>query len=117
MRYSSWLICYSDLMEAGALIVEARKRAGITQTELATRMGTHQSVVARWETGKTQPTLETVIKAVEATGLELTVTISGSDPTEPRLSVFSREDEMTRLMQELRQMNANQARMAWINGR
>ncbi len=104
-------------MDVGQLIVEARRRAGITQTELASRMGTHQSVIARWETGKTQPSLETVIRAVEAAGLELTVTISGSDPTEPRLLVFSREDETTRLMQELRQMNANQARIAWINGR
>ncbi len=104
-------------MDAGQLIVEARKRAEITQTELASRMGTHQSVVARWETGKTQPTLETVVRAVEAAGLELTVTISGSDPSQPELSVSSREDETSQLVQELRQMNANQARIAWINGR
>jgi len=99
------------------LINEARQLAGITQTELASRMGTHQSVVARWETGKTQPTLETVIRAVEAAGLELTVNISESDADQPGLSVSSREDETTRLMQELRQMNADQARIAWIKGR
>ncbi len=105
-------------MDAAELIVEARKRAGITQTELASRMGTHQSVVARWETGKTQPTLETVIRAVEAAGLELTVRISGSEPNQPELSVSSREkDETTLLMQELRQMNADQARLRWIKGR
>jgi transcriptional regulator with XRE-family HTH domain len=104
-------------MEAGTLIVETRKRAGITQTELASRMGTHQSVVARWETGKTQPTFETVIRAVEAAGLELTVNLSGSDTDQPGLSVSRREDETARLMQELRQMNADQARLRWIKGR
>ena len=103
-------------MDAGQLIVEARKRAGLTQTELASRMGTHQSVVARWETGKTQPTLETVVRAVEAAGLELTVAISGSDP-DPELSVSSRKDEATRLMRELHQTTAYQTRLAWIKAR
>ncbi len=103
-------------MEAGTIIVDARKRAGITQTELASRMETHQSVVARWETGKTQPSLETVMRAVEAAGLELTVTISGADPN-PERSVSSRENETGRIIQDLRQMNASQASMAWINGR
>jgi predicted transcriptional regulator len=104
-------------MNSGKLIVEARKRVAITQTELAHRMGTHQSVIARWETGKTQPTLETVIRAVEAAGLELIVNISGSDADQPGLSVSRREDETARLMRELRQMNADQARITWIRGR
>jgi transcriptional regulator with XRE-family HTH domain len=104
-------------VDVGALINEARQLAGITQTELASRMGTHQSVVARWETGKTQPTLETVIRAVEAAGLELTLNISGSNSNSPELSISGRENETTRMMQELRQMNADQARMAWIKGR
>ena len=103
-------------MEAGTLIGEARKRAGITQTELASRMGSHQSMVARWETGKTQPTLETVIKAVEAAGQELTVNISGS-AHDPERSVSGQEDDTARLIQELRQMNADQARISWIKGR
>jgi len=103
-------------MDAGQLIVEARKRAQMTQTELASRMGTHQSVVARWETGKTQPTLETVSRAVEAAGLELTVNISGSDP-DPERSVSGHEDETTRLIQELQRMNADQARIAWVRAR
>ncbi len=103
-------------MDAGQLIVEARKRAQMTQTELASRMGTHQSVVARWETGKTQPTLETVIRAVESAGLKLTVSISGPDPNHPELSVSRGEDKTTRLMQELRQMSADQTRLRWIKG-
>ncbi len=104
-------------MDAGQLIVEARKRAEITQTELASRMGTHQSVVARWETGRTQPTLETVVRAVEAAGLELNVTISGSSLNQPKLSVSPEEEDTTRMMKEFRQMSANNARLRWIKGR
>ena len=104
-------------MDAGQLISKARRRAEITQTELASRMGTYQSVVARWETGKTQPTLATVNRAVEATGLELIVTISGPETDQSEFSVSSRRDETSRTMRELRQMSTDQARMRWIKGR
>jgi transcriptional regulator with XRE-family HTH domain len=66
-------------MTAATLIVEARKRAGITQAELARRMGTHQPVVARWESGRTQPDLATVQRAVRAAGFELTVALTAGD--------------------------------------
>lgn len=66
-------------MTGGLLIAEARKRAGITQVELATRLGTHQSVVARWETGRTRPDFDTVQRAVRAAGFDLGVTISPAD--------------------------------------
>ena len=66
-------------MTGGLLIAEARKRAGITQVELAMRLGTHQSVVARWETGRTHPDFDTVQRAVRAAGFDLGVSISPAD--------------------------------------
>jgi len=39
-------------MVGNELIREARLRARMTQAELADRLGTHQSVVARWESGR-----------------------------------------------------------------
>ncbi len=60
-------------------MTEARKRAGITQTELAARLGTHQSVVARWETGRSQPSFENVRRAVRASGLDLVVGLAAFD--------------------------------------
>lgn len=66
-------------MIGGLLIVEARKRAGLTQAQLAEGMGTHQSVVARWETGRTTPTCETVVRAVRAAGFDLGVSLSPLD--------------------------------------
>lgn len=58
-------------MTAGTLIREARRRAGITQAELASRVGTTQSAVARLERSRTDPSLERVVEVVEACGLEL----------------------------------------------
>ena len=40
---------------------EARQRKGITQAELADALGITQQGVARWESGKSYPTVETLI--------------------------------------------------------
>ena len=53
------------------MIREARRRAGLTQRELAERMRTTQSAVARLERGRTEPSYEHVVDAVRACGLEL----------------------------------------------
>jgi len=60
-------------MRGGQLIREARRRAGLTQRELAERLGTTQSVVARWEADVTAPTFDTVVRALRACGFELDV--------------------------------------------
>ena len=49
-------------------LIAARSRAGLTQGEIAQRMGTTQSVIARLEGGKRQPSMRTVQRYAEATG-------------------------------------------------
>ncbi|MGH9184425.1 MAG: helix-turn-helix domain-containing protein [Acidimicrobiales bacterium] len=55
------------------LVHRLRTEAGLTQAELAERMGTTQSAVARMEGGGTRPTLETLEKLAAAVGAELVV--------------------------------------------
>lgn len=69
-------------MNGGSVIRRARRRAGISQAELARRLDTKQPVIARWEAGTRSPTLETVSRAVEACGLALDVAIVERDPGE-----------------------------------
>ena len=104
-------------MNAGQLIADARAQTGLTQTELASRMGTHQSVVARWESGKTQPSFETVARAVSAAGLELTVTISKPGSNKRSAYRLNPTDELARAVMELEQLSFDQARLRWIKGR
>lgn len=54
-------------------IIDARKQARLTQGDLATRMCTTQSAVARMESGRQMPSTKTLMKVVEATGTELLV--------------------------------------------
>lgn len=58
-------------MRGGDLIREARRRARLTQGELAGRLGTTQSAIARLETGGTEPSYERVVEAVRACGFDL----------------------------------------------
>lgn len=53
------------------LLRDARKRAGLTQRELARRARTSQSVVARIELGRTSPSLATLTRLLHAAGFEL----------------------------------------------
>jgi transcriptional regulator with XRE-family HTH domain len=69
-------------MLGGDLIREARRRAGFTQAELAVRAGTTQSGIARWESGRTSPSLDDVRRLIRLCGFDLEVAIvpyDGSD--------------------------------------
>jgi transcriptional regulator with XRE-family HTH domain len=58
-------------MSPSTLVRSARRRAGLTQVELAQRLGTTQPVVARLENADSNPTLATLERALEAAGYEL----------------------------------------------
>lgn len=61
------------ISEFRELVYRLRTEAGLTQAELAERMGTTQSAIARMEGGGTRPTLETLEKLAVAMGQELVV--------------------------------------------
>jgi transcriptional regulator with XRE-family HTH domain len=60
--------------ELAGMLIEARMRAELSQVELAERMGTSQSTVARLESGTSAPSLNTLRRFAEATGCEVRVT-------------------------------------------
>ena len=72
-------LCYNFAMRSSDLLVAGRRRAGLSQEQLAGRMGRPQSTIARWEKGQQHPPLESVIEALRACDLELTVGIARYD--------------------------------------
>ena len=67
---------YNPLEEEFALaatIAEARGRAGLTQQEVAQRMHTTQSNIARLEAGRTLPSTRTLEKFAQAVGARLKI--------------------------------------------
>jgi transcriptional regulator with XRE-family HTH domain len=57
-------------LRTGLLIREARQYAGLSQRELAARLGTKQSVVSRWERGVDTPRVDTLARILQACGFE-----------------------------------------------
>jgi transcriptional regulator with XRE-family HTH domain len=55
------------------MVRSARESCGLTQHELALRMGSTQSTVARWETGAHQLTLATLDRIATALGVAMHV--------------------------------------------
>ena len=59
--------------ELSRSVIAARTNAKLTQAELAERMKTTQSVVARLESGRTHPSTKTLEKIALATGTRLRI--------------------------------------------
>ena len=66
-------------MKGGTLVREARRRAGLTQAELAERLGTTQSAIARLEGGGSEPSFERVVEAVRVCGFEFVPQLNEAD--------------------------------------
>jgi transcriptional regulator with XRE-family HTH domain len=61
------------------VIYSARRRARLTQAEVARRLGVPQSQVSRWERGAVVPSFEALQRVVRACELELTIGIANRD--------------------------------------
>jgi len=56
---------------AGSLILSARIKAGLTQRQLAERLGVSQPTVAAYESGRRQPTVPMLMRFLAAAGFDL----------------------------------------------
>jgi transcriptional regulator with XRE-family HTH domain len=76
MREPKYRKAYRALEEEFVLasaVIDARNRAGLTQQQLARKMGTTQPVVARLESGGTRPSMRTLERLAKATGSRLLI--------------------------------------------
>ena len=78
-------------MHGATVLTRARKRAGLTQAELARRAGTSQPVISAYEHGRRDPSIETLRRLVRAAGAELELGI-GARAT-PDLPPAADDDE------------------------
>jgi transcriptional regulator with XRE-family HTH domain len=76
MKHPAYRDAYDALEDEftlAAVLIRARIDAGLTQEQLAERMGTKQEVVARWESGKVLPSTRTLARLAKATGTALRI--------------------------------------------
>jgi transcriptional regulator with XRE-family HTH domain len=65
----------------GRLLGDARRRAGLTQADLAQRLAISQAAVARLEQPESNPRLATLDRALRAAGVELVISTRPRQPS------------------------------------
>lgn len=93
-----------DQIKIGSFIKELRKEKGLTQEELAERLGVSRRTVSRWETGSNLPDLDILIEMADFYELELRELLDGerkndhrnedSEETVLKVVEYSNEDKM-----------------------
>jgi ribosome-binding protein aMBF1 (putative translation factor) len=76
MKNKEYRKAYGELAPEFALaraVIGARATAGLTQEQLAQRMETTQSVIARLEGGRARPSTQTLERLAAATGTRLKI--------------------------------------------
>lgn len=71
----------ADEFALASALLGARAHAGLSQSELARRMGTSQAAIARLESGRYLPSARTLKRLAEATGTRLQISFSPYAPT------------------------------------
>lgn len=66
---------YHSWVSGGSYVREARRRARLTQRQLARRAGVSQPTVARIEAGDVAASLERIVELVRAAGFDLEVRV------------------------------------------
>ena len=82
MKNSKYKAQYEALgkeFQLARALIEARTRAGLSQTQLARRMKTSQSYVARIEGGQVRPSTAALERLAKATGSRLKITFEPAD--------------------------------------
>jgi len=69
-------------MNGSQFVREARRRAGLSQAEVASRAGTTQSAIARLESGRSAPSLERITGLARACGFDLEVRLVPLDDSD-----------------------------------
>lgn len=73
------------------LVYRLRTDAGLTQAELASRMGTTQSAIARMEGGGARPRLETLEKLAAAVGADLVIGVGENLSSDRSIAKLERD--------------------------
>jgi transcriptional regulator with XRE-family HTH domain len=88
-----------DTTQSIATVVEAlakrRKRLGLSQRDLAERMGVVQSTVAKLEGRTQEPTLSLLDRCSQALGLRLFIGLMETDKSEPAFPTRAEQDAGT----------------------
>lgn len=89
-------------MDFGSTVVQRRKEQGISQTDLATRLGIHKNVLGRYERNEVLPTIEVARKIADILNVSLDF-LAGKVDVEMDKNIQSRILEVSKFNPEDRE--------------
>lgn len=72
------------LKEFAEVLKALREKAGLTQTDLAKRLGVYQSSIARWELGHGEPGVSLVRPLAKVLGVDIETIVNLPVPRRPK---------------------------------
>lgn len=104
---------------AAGMVRLARSKAGLTQAELAERAGVTQQTISAYETGRMDPTLETLRRLVAAAGFDLRMHLEPLDDHDSSLdaALATLPAETRAALERASRERVEAARLARIQGR
>jgi transcriptional regulator with XRE-family HTH domain len=76
--FKARMLANPDVKREYDALAPAFEIAGLSQAELAARMGTSQSAIARMESGEALPSTKTLLRFAEATGSKFELRLSAA---------------------------------------
>ncbi len=92
----------NNIIAVGRLLRKARRAGGLTQTELAVRIGTSQSAIAKLEQGSTNPTLDTLHRCASASGFAVRLELVPLAPADAVVERYKQDVDRTLLRENRR---------------
>jgi transcriptional regulator with XRE-family HTH domain len=84
------------------LLRDARRRAGLSQRDLALKAGTVQSVVARVEGGHTSPSVDTLSRLLHAAGFDYRAAIAPRPAEDSVIALYKKDIDRSLLRENAR---------------
>ena len=91
-----------DQVKTGAFIAELRKEKGLTQKEVAEKLGVADKTISKWETGRGLPEVSLMMPLCEVLGITVNELLSGE-----KISADKYVDKAEEHLYELQTLKAN----------
>lgn len=92
-----------NIKKIGKFLKEERENSNLTQEEAAKRIGVSKSIISKWETGKSYPSLENLSKISETYGVSINEILAGT-----RLGMNEKESVSDKnLLKEMQKTKVN----------
>ena len=92
----------ATLPAVSSVVREARARTGLSQRALAEQARTAQSVVGRIEAELASPSIDTLVRLLDAAGFDLKVELVPKPRLDPVIEMYQRDVDRTLLRENLK---------------